>query len=66
MLALIVSLVEEAIKVTPGLVTDLQAIFSKPNPTPADWLALKTKIQGTTFEQLAPDAPTQEAPPAAT
>lgn len=55
-LALIIGLVEEAVKLEPSIVAELQSIFSKPDPTPADWLALKAKIQGQTFEQLAPDA----------
>ena len=55
-IALIVSLVEEAIKVYPQLAAELSVIFTKPNPTPEDWLALKAKIQSQTFESIAPHA----------
>ena len=57
-IALIISLVEEAIKIEPAIAAELKAIFSKTDPTPADWLALKSKVLGQTFESLAPDAPT--------
>ena len=57
-IALIIGLVEEAIKVEPALAAELQALFSKPDPTPADWLALKTRVLGQSFESLAPDAKT--------
>ncbi|MEI7809635.1 MAG: hypothetical protein WCJ07_14240 [Verrucomicrobiota bacterium] len=55
MIALILSLVEEAIKVYPTLSADLAAIFSKPNPTPADWFILRSKVQAMKFEEIAPD-----------
>lgn len=57
MLTLIISLVEEAIKLEPAIATELQTIFSKSNPTAADWMALKAKVQSETFASLAPDAP---------
>ena len=56
-LALIIGLVEEAIKIEPAIAAELQTIFSKKDPTPADWLALKDKVMNQTFEGLAPDAP---------
>jgi hypothetical protein len=56
-IALIVSLLEEAIKVSPAIATELKAIFAKPQPTPQDWLSLKIKVLGQSFESLAPDAP---------
>ena len=55
-IALIISLVEEAIKDYPAIAADLTAIFSKPNPTPDDWNALRAKVLGETFEALAPAA----------
>ncbi len=60
LLLLIVSLVEEAFKHYPEISSDLKAIFSKENPTVEDWAALKAKVQGVSFESLAPDAPTVE------
>jgi hypothetical protein len=58
MLAMIVGLVEEAIKLAPHIRADLQTIFSHPNPTPEDWAALRAKVLATSFESLAPDAKT--------
>lgn len=58
-IALIISLVEEAIKVAPSIAAELKAITSKSDPTPADWAALKAKILATPFESLAPDAKLQ-------
>lgn len=52
--ALIVGLIEEAVKVTPGLVADLQAIFAKPDPTPDDWQALRDKIQAPSYADYVP------------
>ena len=56
MITLVISLVEEAIKAYPTLSADLSSIFSKPNPTPADWLALREKVLAMKFEEIAPDA----------
>jgi len=53
---LILSLVEEAIKDTPGIVTDLQAIFSKPNPSPADWEALRAKVLSKSYADYVPSS----------
>jgi hypothetical protein len=55
-IALIVTLIEEAIKLEPQLAAELATIFSKPNPTPDDWAALRAKVKGETFEALAPAA----------
>lgn len=55
-IALIISLVEEAIKDYPAIAADLTAIFSKPNPTPEDWLALRAKVLSEDFAALAPNA----------
>ena len=43
-IALIVGLVEETVKVAPQFYADLKEIFAKPEPTPADWQALREKI----------------------
>lgn len=58
-LALIIQLVEAAITEAPDVYSELQSIFSKPNPTPEDWQALRTKVLSESFESLAPDAPLQ-------
>ena len=61
-LALIVALVEEAIKEYPAIAAELSGIFNKPNPTPEDWFALKAKIQSQSFESLAPNAAARLTP----
>lgn len=55
-LALIVGLVEEAIKDTPELVAEFQKIFAIKNATPADWQALKTTVLAENYEQYVPDS----------
>ncbi len=47
--AAIFTAVEELIKLSPGLIVDLQAIFSKPDPTAADWQALKDKVNAKSY-----------------
>jgi hypothetical protein len=64
-LTLIIGLIEEAIKIEPSIAAELKAIFNNASPSPADWMALKAKIQGQTFEQLAPDAVTETPAPTA-
>lgn len=54
MLALILQLVEEAVVLTPGIVEDLKTIFSKPNPTPEDWAALRTKVLAKSYADYVP------------
>jgi hypothetical protein len=54
MIALIIQLVQEAVTLAPGIVTDLQDIFSKANPTPADWEALRAKILSKSYEDFVP------------
>ena len=53
-IALVFSLVEEVIKVAPGAVADFQAIFSNPNPTPADWQALRAKVLAKGYADYVP------------
>jgi hypothetical protein len=53
---LVMMLVEEAIKVEPAVATELATLFAKGAPTPADWLAYKTRNTADTFETLAPAA----------
>jgi hypothetical protein len=60
-LALVFSLVEEAVKITPGLVTAFQDIFSKSNPTPDDWAALRAKVLAGSYADYVPDSDLQAA-----
>lgn len=53
-IALIISLVEEAVKITPGIVADLQEIFAKPNPAPADWETLRQKVLSKRYADYVP------------
>jgi len=53
---LILGLVEVAIKEEPVIAAELHTLLSKPNPPPADWLAMKARVLGTSFESLAPNA----------
>jgi hypothetical protein len=55
LIALVFSLVEEAIKIEPALAAEITALFSNGAPTPADWLALRAKVLGESFVALAPD-----------
>jgi hypothetical protein len=53
-LALIVGLVEEAIKEAPALKADLHNLFSNANPTPADWEALRAKVLARGYHDYVP------------
>ena len=77
LIALIMSLVEEAIKDAPGVVEDLKLIFNNPNPVPADWEALRAKVLAKGYADYVPasalppenvvalSTPVQSAPAAA-
>jgi hypothetical protein len=53
-ISLIISLVQEAIALEPSIVTDLQALFSNPSPTPADWEALRQKVLSKSYSSYVP------------
>lgn len=59
MLGIIVALIEEAIKLEPAIAAELKTLFAKKEITPADWMALRLKVLGQSFESLAPDAKTE-------
>ena len=54
LLALIVSLIEEAVKVAPGVAEDLRLIFENPSPVPADWEALRAKVLAKSYADYVP------------
>jgi hypothetical protein len=56
MIGLIISLVEELVKIAPSVVTDIQAIFNKPNPTPADWQAIRDSVMAKKYTDFVPDS----------
>ena len=55
-LALLVGLVEEAVKVAPAIASEFRTIFTKTDPTPQDWLDMKATVQSESFASLVPDA----------
>jgi hypothetical protein len=54
LLALILSLVEEAIAEAPAFVMDLKTIFDNAEPTPADWEALRAKVLAKSYADYVP------------
>ena len=54
LIALILSLAEEAIKDAPQLAADLKEIFAKTDPTPADWQALREKALAKSYADYVP------------
>jgi len=54
MLALVVSLIEEAVKVAPEVAAELKNIFSVSNPSPADWEALRQKVLSKNYANYVP------------
>ena len=50
----ILLILEEAIKLSPMLIVDLQAIFSRPDPTAADWQELKDKVNSKSYFDYTP------------
>ncbi|MGD0744146.1 MAG: hypothetical protein ABSA45_03230 [Verrucomicrobiota bacterium] len=54
MLALLISLIEEAVKITPAVVEDFKLIFNNPEPVPADWEALRAKVLAKGYGDYVP------------
>jgi hypothetical protein len=66
-LALAFFLIEEGIKLEPGLAEDLRNLFTKADPTPEDWAALRAKVTAKSYADYVPaSALTAATPPAAT
>lgn len=65
-ISLIISLVEEAVKLEPEIVAELQTIFGNPNPTPADWQALRAKVLAKSYADYVPASALAPATAAAT
>lgn len=42
---IILTIIELLLKLAPGLVTELQALFAKGPPTEQDWELLRAKVQ---------------------
>jgi hypothetical protein len=55
LIAAIIALIEEALKVAPGVYDDLTLFFYiNPSPTPADWQALREKVLGKSYADYVP------------
>ena len=54
--------IEEAIKLTPGLVAEFQTLFSKADVTEADWIALRTRVLSKAYEDYVPQSGLIPAP----
>jgi len=48
--------IQAAIKYAPGLIEDLREIFSKGNPTEADWQALHDKVASKSYRDYVPES----------
>jgi hypothetical protein len=55
-IALLIQLIELAIKEEPAIALELHDIFSNPNPSADDWQALREKVLSESFDSLAPHA----------
>jgi hypothetical protein len=60
----IVTAVEELIKLSPGLLVEFQAIFAKPDPTAADWQALKDRVNSRDYFSYVPQSDLTRPSPA--
>jgi hypothetical protein len=58
-ITLIIGLVEELIKIEPTVAAEISALINNQQTTPADWIALKNKVLGESFQSLAPDTKLQ-------
>lgn len=54
MITLILSLVQELIVLEPQVAAQLQDLFAKKNPTPADWEATKQSVLGKSYSDYVP------------
>lgn len=55
-IALIVGLVEAAIKDSPELIAEFKALFAKDTVVPQDWLDLKAKVLSMSYAQYVSDS----------
>lgn len=49
-------IIEEAVKYGPTLATELQELLKKPDATPADWEALRARVNQKSYFDLVPDS----------
>lgn len=60
----ILALVEQAAQDEPKIAAALKNIFSKPEPTPADWQAERASIAALSYQTLVPNSDLPPAPAA--
>ncbi len=53
-LALVLSLVEEAIRLEPAIRAEIESLLAKDNPTPEDWQALRIKVLSKSYRDYVP------------
>lgn len=51
---LIIFALEEAIKESPAIYADVQALFKLDNPTPQDWTDLRARVRGKSYRDFVP------------
>jgi hypothetical protein len=61
--ALLITIIQLAIKAVPSLVAELRLLLAKGDPTDADWDALKEKVSKSYDDYIA-EAKRQATPPA--
>jgi len=47
-------IIEEAIKESPAIYAELQRLFTKSDPTPADWAELRAKVAEKHYKDFVP------------
>jgi hypothetical protein len=60
--ALIVTIIEAALKLAPGLVDEFRALLASGDPTPADWETLRRKVQKS-YDAYIDEAKAPPSPP---
>lgn len=59
--SLALALIEVALKLAPGLVSELRLLFAKGDPAPEDWEALRVKVNKP-YDQYVAEAKGQMPP----
>lgn len=60
--ALVITIIEAALKLAPAVVGEVQLLLSKGDPTPEDWDALRAKVSKPYDQYIAEARATQPAP----
>lgn len=46
--------IEEAIKNEPAIAAEIRSLLTKADPTPADWAALRARVQSKSYKDFVP------------